>query len=204
MILLVQNWKKYTYILFLIYLTQIQLQNASVTLVNFDLTINFSIKLNAKNIWDPILLIVLSWNPKSEIKLAIGMLWICCSRAAGVGGGQNPPTPSFGRYGNPIEIRGQFLPTTLLPPAPLDFHTALFSNGTHHHPSFPSEYIKRMKIENLRLSFTKYKVLCILYVVVEHVFFQVGALWRAATSLISSLNLHQQSSEYYVGRVGYI
>lgn len=36
--------------MFLIYLMQIQLLNASVTLVNFDLTINFSIKLNAKNI----------------------------------------------------------------------------------------------------------------------------------------------------------
>ena len=34
--------------MFLIYLMQIQLLNASVTLVNFDLTINFSIKLNAK------------------------------------------------------------------------------------------------------------------------------------------------------------
>ena len=71
----------------------------------------------------------------------------------------------------------QKVPTLLPNPLP-DFYlpTALCSNGTHHHPSFPSEYIKRMKIENLRLSFTMYKVLCILYVVVEHVFFQVGAL----------------------------
>ena len=68
---------------------------------------------------------------------------------------------------------------TLLPPHPPGFSylpTAQCSNGTHHHPPFTSEYIKRMKIENLRLSFTMYKVLCILYVVVEHVFFQVGAL----------------------------
>ena len=162
MILLVQNWKKYTYILFLIYLTQIQLQNASVTLVNFDLTINFSIKLNAKNIWDPILLIVLSWNPKSEIKLAIGMLWICCSRAAGVGGGQNPPTPSFGRYGNPIEIRGQFLPTTLLPPAP---HTFLRPCSVMGHiitlPFLPNTLSAwKLKIWDSALQSTKCCVYC--------------------------------------------
>ena len=83
---------------FKIYLAQFQLQNALSTLVNFDLTINFTIKLNAKNIWDPILLIVLSWNPKSEIKLAIGMLWIYSNRAVGAVWGQNPPSQDIVRY----------------------------------------------------------------------------------------------------------
>ena len=152
--------------MFLIYLTQIQLQNASVTIVNFDLTINFSIKLNAKNIWDPILLIVLSWNPKSEIKLAIGMLWICCSRAAGAGGGRIriPPPHFLSETVTLFKSGGSFCPPHYYTP-PLDFQTYLRPCAVMGHiitlPFLPNTLSAwKLKIWDSALQSTKCCVYC--------------------------------------------